>query len=40
MVADPRVSWHHAEFRAQKGRWVLADLGSTNGSYADGGRRT
>ena len=38
VVADPRVSWHHAEFRAQKGRWVLADLGSTNGSYADGGR--
>ena len=38
VVADPRVSWHHAEFRAQKGRWVLADLGSTNGSYADGRR--
>ena len=38
VVADPRVSWHHAEFRAQQGRWVLADLGSTNGSYADGRR--
>ncbi len=38
VVADPRASWHHAEFRAQQGRWVLADLGSTNGSYADGRR--
>ncbi len=38
VVADPRVSWQHAEFRAHNGRWVLADLGSTNGSYA-GGRR-
>src|SRR4029077_14049546 len=38
VVADPRGSWHHAELRAQQGRWVLADLGSTNGSYADGRR--
>ena len=38
VVADPRVSWHHAELRAQNGRWALVDLGSTNGSYADGQR--
>jgi pSer/pThr/pTyr-binding forkhead associated (FHA) protein len=36
VVADPRVSWQHAEFRAQNGRWVLVDIGSSNGSYADG----
>ena len=38
VVADPLVSWHHAELRAQNGRWALVDLGSTNGSYADGRR--
>jgi len=38
VVVDPLVSWHHAELRAQNGRWALVDLGSTNGSYA-GGRR-
>ncbi len=38
VVADPRVSWHHAELRTQNGRWALVDLGSTNGSYADGRR--
>ena len=38
VIADPRVSWHHAELRAQNGRWALVDLGSTNGSYADGRR--
>ena len=36
MVADFRVSWHHAELRPTRGRWALADLGSSNGSYADG----
>jgi len=38
VVVDPLVSWHHAELRAQNGRWALVDLGSTNGSYADGRR--
>ena len=38
MVADFRVSWHHAELRPARGRWALADLGSSNGSYADGRR--
>ncbi|HTQ93116.1 MAG TPA: FHA domain-containing protein, partial [Streptosporangiaceae bacterium] len=37
-VTDARVSWHHAELRLADGRWVLADAGSTNGSYADGYR--
>ena len=32
------MSWHHAELRLANGRWVLADAGSTNGSYTDGCR--
>ena len=35
VVTDVRVSWHHAELRLANGRWVLADAGSTNGSYTD-----
>jgi cytochrome P450 / NADPH-cytochrome P450 reductase len=35
VVADARVSWHHAELEFADGRWVLADSGSTNGTYAD-----
>jgi len=38
VVADVRVSWHHAEFRPTRGRWALVDLDSTNGNYADGRR--
>ncbi|HYA53643.1 MAG TPA: FHA domain-containing protein, partial [Streptosporangiaceae bacterium] len=38
VIADARVSWHHAVLRLENGRWVLADSGSTNGTYA-GGRR-
>ena len=38
VVADFRVSWHHAELRSARGRWALADLASSNGSYADGRR--
>ena len=38
VVADVRVSWHHAELRPARGRWALADLASLNGSYADGRR--
>ena len=38
VVTDVRVSWHHAELRPGGGRWALADLGSTNGNYADGRR--
>ena len=38
VVADVRVSWHHAEFRPTRRRWALVDLDSTNGNYADGRR--
>ncbi|HEY6428021.1 MAG TPA: cytochrome P450, partial [Acidimicrobiales bacterium] len=38
VIPDPRVSWHHAMLSHQDGRWVLADNGSTNGTYA-GDRR-
>jgi cytochrome P450/NADPH-cytochrome P450 reductase len=37
-IADTRVSWHHAVLRLENDRWVLADDGSTNGTYADGQR--
>jgi cytochrome P450/ferredoxin-NADP reductase len=33
VVADPRVSRQHAVLRLEAGRWVLADNGSTNGTY-------
>ena len=36
VIADARVSWQHAVLRLEDGRWVLADNGSTNGSYAAG----
>ena len=32
VVSDPGASRHHAEIRAQDGAYVLADLGSTNGT--------
>jgi Protein of unknown function (DUF3662)/FHA domain len=32
VVSDPGASRHHAEIRAQDGHYVLADLGSTNGT--------
>ena len=38
VIDDPRVSWQHAVLRLEDGRWVLADNGSTNGSYAEGRR--
>ena len=38
VIPDARVSWHHVVLRHQDGRWVLADNGSTNGTYA-GNRR-
>ena len=33
VVDDPRVSWRHAILKADGQSWVLADLGSTNGTY-------
>ena len=38
VITDARVSSHHAVLRLEDGRWVLADNGSTNGTYA-GDRR-
>jgi cytochrome P450/NADPH-cytochrome P450 reductase len=38
VIADIRVSWHHAVLRLENGGWVLADSGSTNGTYARGQR--
>src|SRR5260370_38899469 len=38
VVADDRVSWQHAVLRFEEGGGVLADNGSTNGTYA-GDRR-
>ena len=34
MITDARVSSKHAVLQAEDGRWVLADKGSTNGTYA------
>ena len=38
MIPDMTVSWHHAELRLVGSDWVLADLGSTNGTRANGWR--
>ena len=38
VIDDARVSWQHALLRLEDGRWVLADNGSTNGSYTEGRR--
>jgi hypothetical protein len=37
-LRDLTVSWHHAELRRVAEGWVLADLGSTNGTHANGWR--
>ncbi len=36
VVDDPNVSRQHAEIRPRGGSWVVADLGSTNGSLLNG----
>ncbi|MGW6915117.1 FHA domain-containing protein [Kitasatospora sp. NPDC054939] len=38
VLDDPRVSWHHAVLLTDSGHWLLEDVGSTNGTYADGRR--
>jgi Protein of unknown function (DUF3662)/FHA domain len=38
MLSDPNVSRRHAEVRADGGRWVVVDLGSTNGIKVNGRR--
>ena len=37
-LEDPNVSRRHAELRNEDGRWVVADLGSTNGVKVNGRR--
>jgi pSer/pThr/pTyr-binding forkhead associated (FHA) protein len=32
------VSWRHAELQWTAGVWMLADLGSTNGTHVNGWR--
>jgi len=38
VLDDPNISRRHAEFRREGGRWVVADLGSTNGIKVNGKR--
>ena len=38
VITDARVSWRHAVLSLTGGRWVLADNGSTNGTFAEGRR--
>ena len=38
VIDDPNVSRRHAELRLQDGRWVIRDLGSTNGVKVNGRR--
>jgi ABC transport system ATP-binding/permease protein len=38
VIDDARVSWRHAALRWAGRGWLLEDLGSTNGTYADGRR--
>jgi pSer/pThr/pTyr-binding forkhead associated (FHA) protein len=38
VVDDPRVSRHHAQLRAIKGRYVLFDLNSSGGCFINGQR--
>jgi VWFA-related protein len=35
VIDDPTVSSAHAELRDEGGRWVVTDLGSTNGTYVN-----
>jgi hypothetical protein len=37
-VPDPSLSRHHAEINVTKDRFVLTDLGSTNGTFVNGKR--
>jgi hypothetical protein len=38
VLADPTVSWHHAELRWGADGWQITDLGSTNGTLVNGWR--
>jgi pSer/pThr/pTyr-binding forkhead associated (FHA) protein len=36
VLADPSVSTMHAKIQRRGGVWILADLGSTNGTFMEG----
>jgi pSer/pThr/pTyr-binding forkhead associated (FHA) protein len=38
VLGEPTVSRLHAELREEGGGWVIADLGSTNGTWVNGWR--
>ena len=38
VLGDDTVSRRHAELRFEDGRWLLRDLGSSNGTWVNGGR--
>lgn len=38
VINDPEVSRRHARFSLEAGRYILEDLGSTNGSFVNGQR--
>ncbi|MGH7631875.1 MAG: FHA domain-containing protein, partial [Gemmatimonadales bacterium] len=38
VVPEPSVSASHAKLQRREGIWVIADLGSTNGTFVDGER--
>jgi hypothetical protein len=38
VLADDTVSRRHAELFVEEGRWLLRDLGSSNGTYLNGRR--
>ena len=40
ILPDNQVSRHHAEIVMQGGRWLIADLGSANGTFVNGERLT
>jgi len=37
-IDSAQVSWHHARVTSDGGRWVIKDLGSTNGVFVNGSR--
>ncbi|MEU0668155.1 FHA domain-containing protein [Streptomyces lavendulocolor] len=38
VLADARISWHHAVLRPEGMQWTVQDEGSTNGTFAEGRR--